>query len=108
MSKIVLAKFDEASEFIKNKCKFIKKGNVKENSNSVSDTLCNEIEIMEDDSIPVGFEDITKEYYKEYFKNRKDKTIEDVREQINKDICILHDFLESTAEKAINIEKSLF
>lgn len=106
VSKIVLAKFDEASEFIKNKCKFIKKGNVKENSNRVSDTLCNEIEIMEDDSISVGFEDITKEYYKEYFKNRKDKTIEDVREQINKDICILHDFLESTAVKAINIEKS--
>lgn len=106
VSKIVLAKFDNAADFIKDKCKFIKNGSSKENFDRVAGTLSNEIDIMEDENINVGFEKICKEYYDEYFKNRKDKTLEDVREQINEDICILQEFLESTAVKAINIEKS--
>lgn len=49
---------------------------------------------------------ITKENYEKFFMGRLDKTTDDVKNEIEQDIDILHDALNDVVIKAINIEKA--
>lgn len=49
---------------------------------------------------------ITKESYEKHFIGKRDKETDDVKNEIEKDIDILHDALNDVVIKAINIEKA--
>lgn len=102
--KVVDAKGEDAVNIVKNALERVEKYDdntrkiefAQNALESIVDNL-DEEELLE---IP-----ISKKSYEDYFSDKSDKSLDDVRNDIDKDICILQEVLGDTVIKAICMEK---
>lgn len=102
---IALIEKNNAIDVVK---KVLGKLDIKQNSNQkqlfVINALENIVEKYKDQNIDVSEKILTKESYEEFFNGKRDKYIEDVRNEIDEDISILQEILNETVVNAICIE----
>lgn len=76
----------------------------RDKKNFIMDALENIVEKYEDQKIDIPNRSLSKEYYQAYFNGRREKSSDDVRNEIDEDIRILQEVLEDTVVNAIRIE----
>ena len=72
--------------------------------NFIVEALENIVEKYEDQNMDIPNRSLSREYYQAFFHGRREKSIEDVRDEIDEDIRILQEVLEDTVVNAIRIE----
>lgn len=104
LRNIVAAKGDEAYKIVQNMLENVV--NFESNSDKINfaRNALNSIVDTKNDDLSMQ-EPITKKGYEKFLGNKVDKSLDDIKNDINKDIDILQNVLEDTVVKAICMEK---